>query len=95
VALSLNNRASSLMQVDQQSALGITEAKWLYSGAPCFVSKHPAPADELRRDAEHKAANGKRYPLNEGLMIGGRLTYPGREAGCKCVANPVVPGFND
>lgn len=89
----LHNRATAMMALDRQLALGITEGKWLYSGAPCYSTRRPSPAD-LRQDAAHKAANGKVFALTTGLVIDGRATHPGREPGCKCMANSVIPGFD-
>jgi hypothetical protein len=93
IALMLNNRASSIMEADRKVALGITHAQWTYAGAPCFSGRSPAAADR-RRDAAHKAANGKLYPLATGMLIDGRHIHPGREPGCKCVSIVVVPGFD-
>lgn len=89
----LNNRATSIMNVERALSSGITEAKWRYSGAPCFSVNQPTDAD-LRRDAAHQAANDKRYYLARGMMLDGVATHPGRDAGCKCVSLPIVPGLD-
>lgn len=94
IAILLNNRATAMMDADRQLALGITEGIWLYSGAPCCSGRLQNDADR-RRDDAHKAANGKRYLLAQGLLIEGRLTYPGREQGCKCSSKPIIRGFDD
>lgn len=71
---------------------GLTEGKWLHSGAPCHAS-YPPTEEDLKRDAAHRAVNGKRFPLSRGMIIDGQATYPHTERGCKCVTNPMVPGF--
>lgn len=83
-AMHINRRASSIMQTLEWERLGITEAKWLWSGAPCLLEAAEA----------HREASGKRYKVSRGMMIGGRYTGPGMDDGCKCVAFAVVPGFN-
>ena len=93
IAFYLNNRATSMMNIDRMLSVGITEAKWLYSGAPCYCKYPPTDAD-LRRDEAHKAANGNRFPLAKGLQTNDGWAYPGRELGCKCIANGIVPGFD-
>lgn len=86
ISLSLNNKAKSLMRYKKQSYLGIEYAIWQYSGAPC---------GEAEQDATHKAANGKRFKIDEGLFVNGCYTWPGDKEGCKCSAKSVIPGFND
>ena len=86
IALYLSNRASAIMQVEQQRRLGIKRALWLYSGAPC---------GHAEQDAAHKAANGKPYLVSEGMLLQGRRTFPGREEGCKCIAKSIIPGSHD
>lgn len=76
----LANRAMSLIDSDRLVALGIAEARWLWSGA-CDVEGH-------------KAANGRTYDPRSGLKIAGRTTIPGREPACSCVGNAVVRGFD-
>ncbi len=89
IASFLHNRATSLMQGERALASGLTEAKWTYSGAPC-VTTNPPIEEELRRDALHKAANGKSYPIASGMLMDGRRVFPGREPGCKCIGSPIV-----
>lgn len=50
ISRSLNNKATALMQAEEQERLGIKYATWLYSGAPC---------GDVDQDVAHKAANGK------------------------------------
>jgi hypothetical protein len=78
----------------RQLAAGLTRAKWLYSGTPCMPHRSGAADADLRRDAAHKAANGTVYELEKGLYLDGKLTFPGSEPWCKCMALPAVLGFD-
>jgi hypothetical protein len=94
LALLVNNRATAVMDRERQCALGIVEAIWLYSGAPCTVGgANPSPEGRAQ-DGAHKAANGQRYRVAEGLLIKGRRVWPGQATGCRCVSKSVVPGFD-
>lgn len=91
IARALINKATALLDREQQQSLGITEAVWLYSGAPCEMDpKKPSG----HQDAAHKAANGKRYKIAEGMFLDGKYTWPGYEDGCRCVTKSVIPGFD-
>jgi hypothetical protein len=82
-------RAIEMMDRERQSKLGITKARWIYSNAPCMVDPtDPTPAD-LKRDSAHRASNGKLYLVAEGLRVDGKLTWPGREPGCRCSSRSV------
>jgi hypothetical protein len=89
----LNNRATSLMLIENWLKLGIDRANWLYSGAPCRSGRFPTETDR-QRDNAHKSANGTSYQISNGMMVNGKWTHPGREPGCKCVALPIIPGFD-
>jgi hypothetical protein len=53
-----------------------------------------APTDaDLKQDAAHQAANGKKFEIAKGLQINSEWTLPGRGAGCKCVSRSVIPGL--
>ena len=93
VARLVNNRATSLMDRERQGSLGITEAVWRYSGAPCTASSKMPSLEDRKRDADHLAANGKRYVVVEGMLMNGRRVWPGQEPGCKCVSKSVIPGI--
>lgn len=94
IALLLNNRATSLMQREQQAALGITHAIWLYSGALCKVYPKKTTDHDIRQDAAHKAADGKEFEVAKGMLLNGKWTWPGAEPGCKCASRPKIPGFS-
>jgi uncharacterized protein with gpF-like domain len=85
ISRSLNNKATALIQAEEQERLGIKYAIWLYSGASCGGAE---------QDAAHKAANGKPYRANKGMLLNGQWTWPGREDGCKCVSKSVIVGFD-
>ena len=88
-------RARETMDRQRSLELGITKAKWVYSNAPCMVDPtEPTPAD-LKRDAAHRAANGKLYVITEGLEVDGKVTLAGREPGCKCSSSSVLSGLAD
>jgi hypothetical protein len=85
ISSSLNNKATALIQSEQQERLGIAYAFWLYSGAPC---------GNTEQDAAHKAANRKPYRVNKGMFLNGRWTWPGREDGCKCISKSIIVGLD-
>lgn len=94
IARLLNNKATALMQRTRQAALGITQAKWLYSGAPCKINPKNSSDHENRQDAAHRDANGKLFDVSKGMFLDGKWTWPGVEPGYRCVSNSVVPGFS-
>jgi hypothetical protein len=94
VAILVNNRATSLMNREQQASLGITKAVWLYSGAPCITSSGTPSLEDERRNTDHLAANGKSYVIVKGMLMSGRRVWPGQDPGCKCVSKSVIPGFD-
>ncbi|MGZ3236717.1 MAG: hypothetical protein ACXU8A_05000 [Burkholderiaceae bacterium] len=90
ISLYLNNVATSKIARERQLQLGITEAKWMYSGAPCVVKTKNA-SKEI--DAAHKTANGLKYKIQDGLYLCGKWTWPGLEEGCKCIGMQIIPGL--
>lgn len=70
--------------------LGIVEAEWMYSGAPCEVD----PFSPMGQDAAHKAADGKRFKISEGMLVDNERIYPGEKLGCKCSWRPII-NFGD
>jgi hypothetical protein len=85
ISLSLNNKATSLLQSEGQERLGIEYAYWISSGAPC---------GDAEQDAAHKSANRTPYRVNKGMFLNGRWTLPGREDGCKCISKSIIVGFD-
>lgn len=90
----LNNKATALIDRDQKLSLGIKYAVWVYSGAPCQNNPKKPSAKDIRQNEAHKAADGKRYEISQGMLINGRLTMPGRDEGCKCFSRAVIPGLS-
>lgn len=89
----LIDRASVVINNNRMTEIGIDEAIWVYSGAPCRENmKSPSPKD-LSRDAAHKAANGQRYQIAKGMFLNRKWTHPGREPGCRCSSRAVIPAL--
>jgi uncharacterized protein with gpF-like domain len=95
ISRSLNNKATALMNRDQQVSLGTKYAAWVYSGAPCQVNPKKPSARDIGQDAAHKAADGKRYEVAKGMLLKGRWTMPGQNEGCKCISRLIIPGFDE
>ena len=91
IGRSLRNKANAILGNERRAALGITQAIWMYSHAPCMVSPRHATEAEIRQDAAHKAANGKKFDLSKGLLVNGKWTWPGVEDGCRCSSRAVLP----
>lgn len=83
ISLSLNNKATALITVEEQKRNGIQYAIWRYSGAPC------GSANEV-----HKAVNGRPYLVMMGMLLNDQWTWPGREHGCKCISKPMIVGID-
>lgn len=85
IARDQNNKATSTINRTRQMDLGITEAEWAHSHG----GKHP-------RESHVEAGRKRlRYKLSEGAMIDGKRIFPGEEINCRCVARPIIPGFDD
>jgi hypothetical protein len=93
ISRSLNNEATALMDRNRQESHGIKYAIWMYSGAPCQVNPKKPSAKDIRQDAAHRAADGKRFEVAKGMLLNGQLTMPGREEGCKCASRSIIPGL--
>ena len=91
IALSLNNKATAMINRERQVALGITHAIWMYANAPCMKDPNHSLAADAQQDAAHR--NGKRYEISKGLFVDGKWTWPGVEEGCKCCSRSVLPGL--
>lgn len=90
--LSQRSREQALSNQNRQLELGISEATWLYSGAPCYIDPKKPQGGQ---DACHKAANGKRFKIAEGMFLDGKWTWPGHENGCRCVSRSIIPELDD
>lgn len=79
IARDQSNKANAIVNRTRQLELGITEAIWQHSHA----GKNPRP--------DHVAADGKRYDINKGCLIGGEYVHPGQEINCRCTSRAVLP----
>ena len=85
----LPRRAKSLITRDERIKLGLTEAIWVYSGAPCMAN--PSDGESKSRDEAHRLANGQKFNVADGLTLNGKNTWPGYEQDCKCSSKSVLP----
>ena len=81
IARSQNNLATANMTKARQDSLGMTEAVWMHSHG----GRHPRPS--------HVAADGKRYNIKDGMVLDGKVCWPGTEINCRCLSRGVIPGF--
>jgi len=81
IARDQNNKATSVMTAARQMQLGITQGMWKHSHA----GKQPR--------ISHVRADGKLFQLDKGMKIDGELIMPGEEPNCRCVWEPIIPGF--
>jgi len=82
IARDQNAKATSVMQSARQRSLGITHGIWRHSHA----GKEPRQS--------HVKSDGKKFELSKGLMIDGKLTFPGQEINCRCTWSPVLLGLD-
>jgi len=85
------SKAKAVIDNTRCMKLGLTEAIWMHSGAPCEVN----PRKPTGQNAAHIAVDGKRYKLSEGMCINGKYVLPGYEDGCRCTSRSVILGFED
>jgi hypothetical protein len=85
IARLLSRKADALMRIEDQIRLGIEESIWRYGG----------PCGDAEQDAAHKAANGKKYSPRVGLLVNGRMTFPGRDDQCGCISRPGMPEMEE
>jgi len=95
ISHSIIRKANALINRDRQLSLGIQYATWMYSGAPCCVNPKKPSAKDIRQDAAHKAADGKRYEVAKGMLLNGRYKWPGQDLGCRCVHKSIIPGIGE
>lgn len=82
IARDQNAKATSVMQSARQKSLGITHGVWRHSHA----GKDPRQS--------HVKSDGKKFELSKGLMIDGKLTFPGQEINCRCTWSAILPGLD-
>lgn len=85
IARDQNNKATAAITRARHLELGITQAKWLHSAG----GKHPRP--------EHVAFSGRVYDIATGHDFGDGEgpVLPGQAVNCRCVAVPIIDGFDD
>jgi len=96
----LRERPSLTDQEQRDLSLGVTHARWLHPGVDyislsCAAFNIRGTDDAELIDDAHRAADGKVYPIVDGLLVNGKMTAPGREPGCKCVSLSIIPGLED
>jgi SPP1 gp7 family putative phage head morphogenesis protein len=78
-----NAKANATMTRVRQQSIGIDTAVWKHSHA----GKTPRPS--------HLAADGQEYKVKEGMLLDGKMTWPGVEINCRCFSRPVINLFKD
>lgn len=81
IAVDQNQKATSEISRARMADSGCVYGRWRSSRR----ARHPRQS--------HQEADGEIFPLAEGLMIDGKLTFPGMEINCGCRTEPVVPGY--
>ena len=102
ICLFLNRRSKVIIDNERMLSLGITEAIWRHSGAPCEPdsawingpSDDPPPSRPTKQAVNHKSADNRVYKIREGLLIDGGPTWPGRAEGCRCYHKPIIPALS-
>jgi uncharacterized protein with gpF-like domain len=80
-----NNKATAVVTRVRQQELGITEAVWVHSHA----GKVPRPSHvKAGRDRIRYAIATGWFDPDEGEYV-----WPGTLINCRCVARPIIPGF--
>lgn len=90
IARDQNNKATAGMVRVRQTALGITQARWLHSAG----ARHPRPEHVAFSAGTHKGAvPGPYYDVKKGAFLEGKWVWPGTEINCGCVSVSVIPGL--
>lgn len=84
IARDQNNKATAVMVRTRALEMGITEARWVHSRG----GKAPRQ--------EHVAFSGQTFDLRTGHDFdnGEGVVWPGTAINCRCIAQPIVPGFD-
>lgn len=85
IARDQNNKATAVLLRARWLDMGITKARWLHSAG----GNQPRP--------EHVAFSGKTFDVAKGhdFRNGEGVVWPGTAINCKCVMQPVIPGFDE
>lgn len=84
IARDQNAKATAVMTKVRHVELGVTTAKWMHSAG----GKHPREP--------HVRFSGQTYDIREGHDFGDGLgpVWPGTAVNCRCVAVPIILGFD-
>jgi SPP1 gp7 family putative phage head morphogenesis protein len=83
IARDQNSKATSVITAARQREVGITQARWVHSGA----GRHPR-ASHVKASRE-----GLIYNVAEGALIDGKRIWPGSEINCRCTARSIISGL--
>ena len=72
------NAASAAISRARMQDAGVRLGIWRHTS----VSRHPRKS--------HKAADGLVFDLSEGMLLDGKLIFPGEEVNCGCRFAPVI-----
>ncbi len=78
IARDQNNKASAAIGRARMQDAGIRLGVWRHTS----VSRHPRKS--------HKAADGLVFDLSEGMLLDGKMIFPGEEINCGCRFEPVI-----
>jgi len=81
IAVDQNQKATSEISRARMADSGCVYGRWRSSRR----ARHPRQS--------HQEVDGEIFLLSQGLMIDGKLTFPGMEINCGCRTEPVVPGY--
>jgi Phage Mu protein F like protein len=86
IARDQNNKATAVMVRTRALELGVTRARWLHSAG----GKEPRPDHVAFSNAKgtFDLAKGHDFDNGEGVV------WPGTAINCRCVALPIIPGFD-
>jgi uncharacterized protein with gpF-like domain len=80
IAVDQNNKATAFIDRQRRMDLGIRKGRWRH-----MWSQHPR--------ADHQAADGTEYDLEQGCLIGGKYIHPGEEINCNCLSESIIPNL--
>jgi uncharacterized protein with gpF-like domain len=85
IAHDQNSKATAVLTRARHLELGVQKARWLHSSA----GRHPRPG--------HVKASRERlvYDVAKGAFIDGEYIWPGQLINCRCVAVPIIEGYDD
>jgi uncharacterized protein with gpF-like domain len=86
IARDQNNKMTSMFHRTRQLDCGITRAYWVET----FASMHP------REEHTEWSETGESYDVEQGMTNeDGDQVWPGTEINCGCLADSIIPGYNE